>query len=164
MTRYKNVMSREYINAETGEVTRMELTKSFSYKCTEDKFIMVFYEFIRSISDLKGSKSFHVLIELVRFADWNTGYVALTTKRRDEICKVLGIAKNNLSTYLKDLVNSKLIYGKQGDYKINPQIFWKGELDKRREILENNEFYVEFGFRKPDDKGEGVSFNSQYND
>lgn len=122
MARFKNGMSREYINAET---TRIELTKSFTYKCKEDNFIMIFYEFIRSISDLKSFKAFQVLAEFAR-------YVILSPGRRREICKVLNITKNNLSTYLKALVKSKLIFGQQSEYIVNPQVFWKGDLDKQR--------------------------------
>lgn len=164
MARFKNAMSREYINAETGETTRIELTKSFTYKCKEDNFIMIFYEFIRSISDLKSFKAFQVLAEFARYVDWNTGHVILSPGRRREICKVLNITKNNLSTYLKALVKSKLIFGQQSEYTVNPQVFWKGDLDKRREILKNKEFYVEFGFRNPDDESEDISFSQNTND
>lgn len=57
------------------------------------------------------------------------------------------------------MTNCGLIIGKQSDYKINPQIFWKGELNKRKEIINNKEFYVEFGFRNsPKIDREEISF------
>ena len=141
-----------------NERVEFESTKTFFYDY--DDFIMIFYGFIRSISDLKSVKAFQVLTELTHFTNYDTGQVILTPKRRGEICKTLGITKNNLSTYLKALVESNLIHGDQSDYTINPQIFWKGDPDKRRKILKNREFYVEFGFRKPSDNNEELSFNS----
>lgn len=141
-----------------NERVEFESTKTFFYDY--DDFIMIFYGFIRSISDLKSIKAFQVLTELTHFANYDTGQVILTPKRRDEICKTLSITKNNLSTYLKALVESNLIHGDQSDYTINHQIFWQGDPDKRRKILKNREFYVEFGFRKPSDNNKELSFNS----
>lgn len=160
MARYQNVMSREYIDKETGQATQIELVKSFSYKCTEDSFVMMFYEYLRGTIDLKSFKAFQVLIELVNLADWNTGEVTLSPVKRKRICEILNISRCNLSTHLKALTNCGLIIGKQSDYKINPQIFWKGELNKRKEIISGKEFYVEFGFRNVS-KGsnEDISFS-----
>ena len=160
MARYQNVMSREYINAETGENTKIELAKTFSYKCTEDKFIMLFYEFIRGITGIKSFNAFKVLIELIYLADWNTGDVTLSPAKRKNICDKVKISRCNLSTLLTSLAKAGLISGKQSDYRINPQIFWKGELTKRQDILKTNEFYVQFGFRKPDTNAkEDISFS-----
>lgn len=52
---------------------RVESTKTFFYDY--DDFIMIFYGFIRSISDLKSIKAFQVLTELTRFVNYDTGEV-----------------------------------------------------------------------------------------
>ena len=36
-----------------------------------------------------------------------------------------------------------LITGEMGEFKINPQIFWKGDLKIRRQILEKGEFNIQ---------------------
>lgn len=140
-----------------NKCTEFTLSKTFFFEY--DNFITIFYKFIRSTSGLKSPKATQVLIELARIANCNTGQVLLTPKRRGEICKTLGITKNNLSTYLKALVESNLIHGDQSDYTINPQIFWIGELNKQRENLKGKNFYVKFGFCEPGNEGEEITFN-----
>lgn len=159
MAHYNHVLSREIVDKETGEVSRVELVKSYSYKCTDDNFVMLFFKYIRGITDLKSFKAFQVLMKLVDIADWNTGELTLSPKKRKNICDILNISRCNLSTHLTSLSKCGLISGKQSDYKINPQIFWKGELGKRKELLADPEFYVEFGFRSST-AGEDITFSN----
>lgn len=49
-----------------------------------------------------------------------------------------------LSISLKELVSKRLITGERGSYTINPQIFWKGDLLARDNLLQVEEIQVAF--------------------
>lgn len=63
----------------------------------------------------------------------------------------LDIGTNSISAYLKKMKELKIITGKDGEYMINPKIFWKGDLNTRRNFLENKELRITFDLVDKDD-------------
>jgi len=84
-------------------------------------------------------------------AEFNTGRVAITVGKRKEIMQKLDIGTNSISAYLKKMKELKIITGKDGEYMINPKIFWKGDLNTRRNFLENKELRITFDLVDKDD-------------
>ena len=77
-------------------------------------------------------------------AEFNTGKVFLTTGNRAILCKDLNISSNTLTNNLRKLKDANLISGDKGDFVINPQIFWKGDLSVRKKLLEDSEIQIKF--------------------
>ena len=139
-----NSVTKTVIDRTTGEISEIETIKKQKITIESEPFYMVFIDYMSPLFQLKNGTAKSVLSYLCAEAQFNTGKVSLSANTRKRICENLGITKTNLSNSLKELVNKKLLAGEKGEYKINPQIFWKGDLKGRNSILSNNEFEIEF--------------------
>lgn len=137
----------ESVDQETGEVKIVEVQKLQTIKVdSEDKFFAIYYNMLKTFYQIKYIKDVLLLIKLTQLANYNTGEVELSAKKRDELCTELDLRKPHLSTALKRLTELELISGERGSYVINPAIFWKGDAKTRKQILINKgiEFTVKF--------------------
>lgn len=144
MQKYEQVTQKEIVDVNTGELVSYESTKVFTKKIQSEKFYFVFIDHIAPYYNLKSDTAKDILSWMCCNAEWNTGKVALTTNTRKELCKDLSISANTLTNNLKKLKDLKLISGEKGDFKINPQIFWKGDLKERRNLLQIDEIKLTF--------------------
>lgn len=127
---------REFVDVNTGEVLQYENTKTYKEKVDSEHFYMVFFDYLHKFKSLKRSAANNnVMTELCKLAEFNTGIVHMSTKTREEICEYLEISKTQLSNSLKALKDDGLITCDRGDYKINPEIFWKGDQKIRKDEL-----------------------------
>ena len=144
MKKFEQLVQREVVDTTTGEIITYESSKTFTKKIESDKFYITFIEYIAPFYDLKSNTAKDVLCWMCSHAEWNTGKVALTTNTRKDICNIFKISPNTLTNSLKKLKELKLISGEKGDFIINPQIFWKGDLKERKRLLEIDEIKVTF--------------------
>ena len=129
---------KEVLDKETGELFTVETSKTWSAKVHDtESFYMVFMKWISLEYQIKSDITKSVLTWMLSHAEYNTGKVLLTTMERKELCKMYGITNNSLSIYLKNLKDLNIISGSQGTFYINPEIFWKGELSVRNQLLKN---------------------------
>ena len=142
--RLKNEQKIETVDTETGEIVTIVSAKEYSTKVESDRFYMTFIDYIAPLYELKSNSLKNLLTYLCEHAEFNTGKVSLTTAARKVACDYLGISNNTLTNYLKKLKDSNLISGKDGEFIINPQIFWKGDTKSRAQILENEEIKITF--------------------
>lgn len=144
---------KEIVDKETGEVVSLETSKVIRKKIKEDAFYMTFIDFISPfIDNLKTcDNARRILTWMCSNAEFNTGKVSLTTGTRLKLCKELEISSNTLTNNLKKLKDSNLIKGEKGDFYINPQIFWKGDLNTRRKLLEDSEIQIKFEIKIPEE-------------
>lgn len=145
MSKYNTSIERQIIDKETGEILTIETQKVFTTKVTDDEFYMTFLKFIAPLYELTSNKVIGLLSWMLSRAEFNTGVVTLTTADRRKITEELGIANNTISNYLKALKDKKLISGEKGRFTINPQIFWKGELAARKQLLKDKNIKITFG-------------------
>lgn len=89
---------------------------------------------------------------MCQHAQFNTGYVSITTNDRKILTKELNITNSSISNYLTVLKKVKLISGENGSYMINPQIFWKGSREVRGNLLKNKTLRITFGIESDEDK------------
>ena len=148
MPKLQSICQREIVDSRTGEIMKIDSARTFTQKMTEDEFYMTFIDYVSPLFGLKPDSAKSLLVWLCQHAQWNTGKVSLTTADRKEITKTIGLANNSISNYLKKLKDLKLISGENGSYTINPQIFWKGDLNIRRELLKTSEFQITFGIKE----------------
>ena len=145
MGKFNTLTEKQVINPETGEIVTIETSKSFTTKITEDQFYMTFVNFLSPIYDLKPERAKDLLIWMLQHAEFNTGIVNMPTAIRKQITEELKMANNSITNYLKTLKDKKLISGSNGVFTINRQIFWKGELAARKELLKNKNIQITFG-------------------
>jgi len=134
----------QVVDKETGEILVTESSKVYKEKIKEDSFYMTFIDFIAPYYKLSAESSRKLLTWMCEHAEFNTGTVLLPANVRKEISNKLGVTNNTITNGLKTLKTLGLISGEKGKFVINPQIFWKGDLKARRELLDENEFKIKF--------------------
>lgn len=112
----------------------------------EDEFYMTYIRYMSPYYDLKYADDIKLLGCLCGWAEFDKGIVYLTSGRRKEITETLGIHNSNISNSLKRLKDLKLIDGSNGEFEINPVIFWKGSKATRLEIMRKEGIQVKFCF------------------
>ncbi len=141
--RITQTIRRDVVDATTGEVITMDTQKTFTEKVNPEKFYMTFIDYISPIYQLNSEVARRMLDWMCEHAIFNTGIVDLSTSKRQQMCSELKLANNQVTNNLKKLKDLNLISGEKGTFKINPEIFWKGELSvRRKELLENKDLKV----------------------
>lgn len=143
--RITQTIRRDVVDATTGEIITMDTQKTFTEKVNPEKFYMTFIDYISPIYQLNSEVARRMLDWMCEHAIFNTGIVDLSTSKRQQMCSELKLANNQVTNNLKRLKDLNLISGEKGTFKINPEIFWKGELSvRRKELLENKDLKVSF--------------------
>lgn len=141
----------EVLDRETGELLKYDSQKIFTEKINPDHFYVTFYDYFGPVRKLNHGISRKMLDWMCERAEFNTGIVKLTTLERQQMSQDLGIANNQITNNLKILKDLNIISGEKGTFKINSEIFWKGDLSiRRKEILEGKN--LEISFKIVDDK------------
>lgn len=144
MGKYNTITQREVVNPETGEVVTIESSKTFTTKISEDKFYMTFIDYMNPIFKVKPEAAKSLLAWMCQHAEYNTGKISISAADRKSICNELNISNNCITNYLRSLKTLNLINGEKGTFMINPEVFWKGELAARRNLLKDNEIQITF--------------------
>lgn len=131
------------VNSDTGEVINTEVSKKFVSKIETDNFFMCFIENMAGFYNIKHLSDVKLLTAMCELAEFNTGIVHMTKKTRQIIHDKTGISLTNMNKNLKRLKELGLIAEDEGDYTINPAVFWKGSTTTRTEILKSGEMYFE---------------------
>lgn len=134
---------REVVDPETGEITVIESSKTFKARVSTDTFYMTFLKTLSSYYKI-ANNTVKLLTWMCEHAEFNTGKVSLTTSKRREIIDSLEISNNTITNNLKKLKDANLISGDGGEFIINPEIFWKGEIKERDKLLKDKELKITF--------------------
>ena len=124
------------VDEETGELLTIETEKNFLVKVDSERFYMCFFEKMSSFYGIKHISNMKIMVAMCEQAEFNTGIVTMSKRVRAIIGEKTGVSMSNISKNLKRLISIDLIAEINGDYVINPEVFWKGELKKRSELLE----------------------------
>ena len=141
---FNQIVVKEYVDTETGEVLSYESQKTFTQKIEKDKFYITYIDFIAPFFKLKSAKAKDLLIWMCNNAEFNTGRVLLNANIRSEISKELDMSTGSITNNLKALKDLNLISGEKGTFTINPQIFWKGDEKARKAFMNEQEIKVKF--------------------
>lgn len=132
-------------NPETGHVEEVEDRKLIKVNIKdEDEFFMVYFKYMSPYWGLKYVDDVKIITKLCEWAEFDKGVVYLTSGRRKEIIETLGIHNSNISSSLRRLRDALLISGDNGEFTINPKVFWKGSKASRRQILQNDGIQLQF--------------------
>lgn len=141
---FNQVIVKEYVDKDTGEILSYESEKTFTQKIDKDKFYITYIDFIAPFFQLKSAKAKDLLIWMCNNAEFNTGRVLMPTEVRDKVSKELDISPNGITNNLKALKDLNLISGQKGTFTINPKIFWKGDEKARKAFMNEKEIQIKF--------------------
>lgn len=147
-------IQREIVDVSTGELIKVDTQKVFTEKINPNHFYMTFLDYIAPLYKLKSVSARNTLDWCCEQAQYNTGIIELTGAKRVQLCECLGINNNQLTNNLKKLKELNLISGGKGQFKINPEIFWKGDLQSRKQLLEGKSLEVSFKIVENNEKTE----------
>lgn len=152
------IMSKGFIHSsersfydENGVKQVETIEKQFSYKTDEDPFYMVFIDFVKWMYNITSVNSLKLLPKLLEIAKFNTGEITLSSGVRKQIEEDLNLSPATFTRALNDLIDNgaicKVYISKtdrttgeiiktelKGQYTVNPEMFWKGDLKKRKEL------------------------------
>lgn len=123
------------IDKDTGEVIEQEVEKVFNTVVKTDNFYMCFFENMAGFYGLKHASDIKLLTAMCEIAEFNTGIVQITTAVRKRLADKANISLTNMSKNLRRLLDADLVSGKDGEYRINPAVFWKGTTQERVDII-----------------------------
>jgi hypothetical protein len=109
--------------------------KRFNMKINKENFFMTYIDAVSSLWNLRSINDRNVLDLLCSFANYNNGIVSLSTKKRKDIIDKLKISQQTLTNSLANLKNLNIITGNNGEFIINPNLFWKGNDEERLKLL-----------------------------
>lgn len=141
---FNQIVVKEYVDKDTGEILSYESEKMFTQKIEKDKFYITYIDFIAPFFKLKSAKAKDLLIWMCNNAEFNSGRVLMPTEIRDQISKELDMSANGITNNLKSLKDLNLISGERGVFTINPQIFWKGDEKARKAFMNEQEIKIKF--------------------
>lgn len=144
MSNYTTKTETLEVDQTTGEVLTSITSKTFTIKTNPDKFYMTFIDYMAPLFKIRSDISKSILAWLCQHAEFNKGIVYLPSGTRKKLCEELQITSKNLSNYLKRLKDLDLIAGQDGEYQINPLIFWKGTINERNKKLSSEEIRITF--------------------
>ena len=143
--KFVQTIQSEILDRETGEILKYDSQKIFTEKINPDHFYITFFDYFGPVRQLKQGVTRRILDWMCEHAGFNTGIVVLSTSERQQMSQDLGIANNQITNNLKILKDLNIISGEKGTFKINSEIFWKGELSiRRKELLENKNLQISF--------------------
>lgn len=130
------------VDITTGEVVSSTTRKVFSTKVDKvDLFFQIYFNQLNGLFGLKESE-LKVIIYLAGIANPLTGGVSLTAGKRKVLIDKLGISTSTLTKAMKALISGDFINGEDGEYLINPQIFWKGSSQDRELAIKTGIFKI----------------------
>jgi hypothetical protein len=140
--RITQTIQREIVDVNTGELVKVDTQKTFTEKINPEHFYMTFIDYIAPLYQLHSEVARRMLDWMCEHAEYNTGIVDLSTSKRQQMCSELSLANNQVTNNLKKLKDLNLITGDKGSFTVNPEIFWKGDAQSRKDLLQNKSLQV----------------------
>lgn len=129
----------QIVNQETGEIEEVITSeKKFVYDINTDSFFMTFIDFMAPLLEIKGRNTKTLLSWMCANAEYNTGKIYIPAPRIKQLSQNLNITKQCIYNGFVELKKLGLITGERGAFQLNPEIFWKGDIQARKRLLESN--------------------------
>lgn len=148
-------MARGYVKTietivkdENGNDRVRSTEKVFKHDTDVENFYIVFTNYVQWMYNLKGVVPLKILHALLEEASINTGKVSISSGKRQQLINKLGISRCAFYKAINQLAEagaiSKVHYidektgeekESQGDFLINPEMLWKGDRNKRKELI-----------------------------
>ena len=142
--RITQTIQKEIVDINTDELVKVDTQKTFTEKVNSEKFYMTFLDYIAPLYKLRSEVARRILDWMCENAGFNTGTVILSTSERQQMCKDLDLTSNQVTNNLKKLKDLNLITGEKGTFTLNPEIFWKGDAQTRKQVLEGKSLKISY--------------------
>lgn len=135
-----------------GDVKELEIKKVFNIKLgRKEEFFITYCNYMAWIYDLKYANDIKLMVEFCVLSEFDTGSVKLTKGSRKDIMLKLKMSNTDVSKSIRRLKEKSIISGEDGDFVLNPALFWKGDSNKRLQMLKDRGLSVTFGFKLDSD-------------
>lgn len=135
------------IRDESGNERLVSTEKTIVHNVEPDAFYGTFFKYVEWMYDIHGGVPFQLILHLLNLAEFNSGRVVFSAAERKRFLKRAGCSRAALYNALKKLEEVGAIRSvtdvdtdtgeeevARGEYVINPEMFWKGELSRRRTL------------------------------
>lgn len=131
-----------------GENMESEAKKIFTVKLgRKEEFYITYCNYMAWIYDLKYANDIKLMAEFCSLSEFDTGVVRMTKGTRKDTMEKLNMSSADISKSIRRLREKSIITGDDGDFTLNPALFWKGDADKRVQMLRDRGLSLTFGFR-----------------
>lgn len=134
-----SLIEKIVVSEETGEVVNQTTEVVYTSTVKSENFFMCIFENMAGFYNIKHASDARLLACLCSVAEFNTGVVRLSKKLRFQVCDTAKISVSNMSKNIQRLKELDLLTEDDGDIKINPNVFWKGTMKSRTELLKSPE-------------------------
>ena len=125
-------------------------TKTFRTKIKAENFFATYLKHVQVLYSLNNTEK-NIMIYLCEKARHDTGEVDITPRDRERMMMFFDVKTSAISNNIKSLKSKGILIGDKGSYVINPELFWKGTMDKRQELLSNHTFEITLSILGEDD-------------
>lgn len=139
------------VDLTTGELGVAEIKNFVIRSNTPEQFYMTYLEFMAPIFKIKSPTDMKVLAHMCLMMGYNSAKIDLSTKKRRELCEEVNIMNSALSRSLSSLTALGLISGGEGQYEVNPFVFWRGSSKERKKFIQREgiELRIKFKIEEP---------------
>ena len=133
---------------ENGIDRAISTEKTLVHKTESDPFYGTYINYVGWIYDIRGGIALQLIVHMMNIAEFNTGQVVFSTAERKRFMKRTGCSRAALYKALAKLISvgaiapvvetdtdTGEIEKAQGEFVVNPEMFWKGELSKRHKLI-----------------------------
>ncbi len=118
-----------------GNVLEFSQHKSVQLKRTEPFFQVYSQQIMALYSTDVMNATTKVLYKMLEYAEWNTGKVFMTADRVEEIMSSCSMSRASYHRGVKELITKGIITKGKGSYTINENMYWKGDMKMREDII-----------------------------
>lgn len=112
----------------------------------KEKAVQVYQENLMPFYRIAHKNTINVLWMAMSFLEYDTAMIHLTHSRRLELCNKIDTSNQSISNALYELKKLCIISGNNGDFMLNPAIFWYGKKETRISMLLSKEIQDKFNF------------------
>ncbi len=132
LNEYRIQQNREFFKVEFSKIK--EIVDSLDQK-----------EFISNISKkIEQNRTLQIFQWMYHHINRETQDVSLSAFTRKQICEELQISNNQITNSIRKLKELNLITGDKGTFTLNPEIFWKGDAQTRKQVLEGKSLKISY--------------------
>lgn len=124
------------VDQETGELINETVSKTFFVNTKSAPFFLTYVKGLSIIYGIKSAGALRLLYKILELSEFNKTEIQISAPKKKEILTELDISEPCFTKSMKILNDKGLVVGSRGLYRINEDIFWKGDAKTRKALLD----------------------------
>lgn len=124
------------VDQETGELINETVSKTFFVNTKSEPFFLTYVKGLSIIYGIKSAAALRLLYKILELSEFNKTEIQISAPKKKEILIELDISEPCFTKSMKILNDKGLVVGSRGLYRINEDIFWKGDAKTRKALLD----------------------------